>query len=143
MFLCPTLKKGAYCFAPIGWYVDKLMSAQYLLNPVLESCQTWYSECLYGVDDPFWFSGPMVKRQGQTAGLCSNVVCSISLDPFAGKLPNLKQWMSLESRWSLLISWSHYQRSSLNCWSLFRCCLLNISWPLCWKVAKLITVNAF
>ena len=42
----------------------------------------------------------MVKGQGQAAGLCPNVVCSIFLDPFDGKLPNLIQWMPLEIRCS-------------------------------------------
>ena len=31
----------------------------------------------------------MVKGQGQTAGLCTNGVRSISLDPFDEKLPKL------------------------------------------------------
>ena len=47
----------------------------------------------------------MVKGQGQTAGLWKNVILSISLDSFAGKLPNLVQWMPLESRLPFLMSW--------------------------------------
>ena len=27
------VKKGAYCFASVGWSVDLAMSAQYLLTP--------------------------------------------------------------------------------------------------------------
>ena len=40
----------------------------------------------------------MAKGQGQTDGLGINDVCSISVDPFAGKLPNLVHGMPLESR---------------------------------------------
>ena len=59
-----------------------MVSAQNLLTPLLESFQT------LGVDDPYLFSGHMVKGQGQTAGLCKNDVCSISFNPFAGKSQN-------------------------------------------------------
>ena len=48
----------------------------------------------------------MVKGQSQTAGLSKHGVCSIFLDPFAGKLPYLVQWMSLEGRWFLIMLWS-------------------------------------
>ena len=40
----------------------------------------------------------MVKGQNQTAGL--NVVSSIFLDPFAGKLPSLVQWLHDAHWWS-------------------------------------------
>ena len=40
----------------------------------------------------------MVKGQVQTDGLENNVVSSISRDPFTGNVPNLVQWMPLESR---------------------------------------------
>ena len=47
--LCPLGKKGAYCFAPVGRSVnrsvDQAMSAQYLLTPLLESCQSLYDGC--------------------------------------------------------------------------------------------------
>ena len=82
----------------------------------------------------------MVKGQGQTAGLWLNV---FSLDPFAWKWPYLVQLMSLVSIWPLLILKSHAQRSRSNCKSMIKFCLLNISWPLCLKVTKLGTVDAF
>ena len=36
------------------------------------------SEGHYGVDDSYWCSGHMVNGQGQTAGLCTHVVPSIT-----------------------------------------------------------------
>ena len=44
----------------------------------------------------------------KTAGLWKNVGCSISPEPYAGKLLNTAQWMPLESRWPILMSrsWS-------------------------------------
>ena len=100
-----------------------------------ESCQTWYNGCLY----LFW--GYRVKGQGQTTDLWNkNAVRSIFLDPFAGKLLNLVQWMYLVSRWPILMFRSHGQRS--NRWSLYKYCPLNIFWPLCLKIAKLSSVDA-
>ena len=64
-------------------------------------------------------------------------VCSIPFGFFALKLLNLVQWMSLESRCFSLIFRSHGQRSSSHCWSLYKCCLLNIFWPLCFEIVKL------
>ena len=95
-------KKGAYCFAllislSVGQSVDPAISAQYLLTPLLESCQTWYSGCPKRVDVPCRFSGHVVKDQGQTVGLCSDGH-SISLDSYAGKLPNFIQWILLASK---------------------------------------------
>ena len=40
----------------------------------------------------------------------------MSLDPFAGKLPNLVQWILLESRWFLWMFRSRAPRSRSNCW---------------------------
>ena len=61
------------------------------MTPLIESCQR--------IDVPYWFWSHTVKDQGQTAGPWKYVVCAISLDPFAGKLSNLVQWMPLESRY--------------------------------------------
>ena len=119
IFLCPIWKKGTYCFAPVSRSVDQTMSAQYHLTLLLESYQTWYSECPEVIDDPYRFWSHMVKAQGQTAGRCKNYVWSTSLALFARKLPNLV-WMPLESRWPLLIFRSHGQRSRSNCWSLYK-----------------------
>ena len=45
----PSLKKGAYCFATVGWSVcrsvDQVLSGQYLLTPSLDQYQTWYRGC--------------------------------------------------------------------------------------------------
>ena len=57
-----------------------MLSAQYLLNPSLEICRTWYSGCPKRVADPYWFSGHMVKCPGLTAGLWKNDVRLISID---------------------------------------------------------------
>ena len=90
-FLCPSLEnRGPYCFAPVcllfGWPVDLVLSAQYLLTPLLESCQTWYSGCIYRVDVFILhvFSGHMVKSKGHTTDLCTctNDIRSISFNPF-------------------------------------------------------------
>ena len=45
----------------------------------------------------------------------------IYLDLFAGKLQNVEQWMTLESKCSLMIFRSHGQRSRSNCCSLYKC----------------------
>ena len=36
-------------------------STQYVLTPLLESCQTWYGGYPYRVDVLYWFSGQTVK----------------------------------------------------------------------------------
>ena len=48
-----TFEKEVYCFAPVVRSLDQGMTAQYLLTPSLENCQTWYSGCLQKVDDPY------------------------------------------------------------------------------------------
>ena len=53
-------------------------------------------------------------------------VCSMSLHPFAWKLPNSVQWMPLKSRWLQLILRSYDHRSRSSCWSLKNRCPLNI-----------------
>ena len=69
----------------------------------------------------------------------SSDVCSISFDPFAGKLQNMGQWMPLESSCSLLIFRSQGQRLRSSFWVIFcKFCRLNIFWPLCFDVAKLV-----
>ena len=81
----PPLKKGAYCFATVGRSVCRrsvgrsvdqvlYMSAQYLLTPSLDQYQTWYRGWPQWVDDPYWFSGHMIKGQGQTI-LLSPLCC--------------------------------------------------------------------
>ena len=44
--------------------------------------------------------------------------------------------------WPLLILRSLGQRSRSNCWSLNKCCPLNISWPFCLKIANLSIADA-
>ena len=96
----PFEKKGACCFSTMTCLsVDQVMSTQSLLSSLLESCQTWYSECLYEVDVPYWLTGHTVKGQDQTSGLRKNDVHSIFFYPFARMFSNLVQWMSLKSRW--------------------------------------------
>ena len=68
-----------------------------------------------------------IKKRGHFV-LHLSVSRSVSLDPFARKLPNLVLLMPLKSRWPLSMFKSHGQRSRSNCWSLKKCCLLNISW---------------
>ena len=59
-----------HCFASVDRLIGRPeMFAKYLLTPLLENCQTWYSECPFRVNVSYWFSGHMVKGQGQTAGL--------------------------------------------------------------------------
>lgn len=56
LFLCQPLKKGPYCFAPVGGRsADKAMCAQFLLTPLLKSYQTWHSGCPLGVNDLYRF----------------------------------------------------------------------------------------
>ena len=70
IFMPPFEKRGHIVLhMSVGPSVDQMMSAQYLLTPFLESCQTWYNGCPKGVDDLYWFWGHMVKDQGQTAGV--------------------------------------------------------------------------
>ena len=42
------------------WSVYEMLSARSLLTPLLESCWTWFSRCLWQVD-PYWCLGYMVK----------------------------------------------------------------------------------
>ena len=74
----------------------QMMSAQYLLTPLLESCLTWYSWC--PTENPYWFSGHIIKGQGQTADLCS-IVRSISLDSFA---ENFSKFGTVDAPWKLM-----------------------------------------
>ena len=98
------------------------MSTQYILTPLLKKYQIWHRWPLLIFKS---------QSQGQTAGLCTNVVCSISLDFFAWKFPNFVQWVPLGRRWPILIFRSNGQRSRPNYWSLYNCCLLIIFWPHC------------
>ena len=88
---------------------------------------------------PIDFQVTRSKVKDKTAGLLKHVGCSLSPDPYAGKLLNVVQWIPLESRWPILMSRSW---SKSNCWFLKQICLLVISCLLCWKVAKLGTMNA-
>ena len=71
IFMPPFEKRGIFfCTCrSVGRSVDIAMAAQYLLTPLLESCQTWYSKSLWGIDDLYCFLSHIVKGQGQTAGL--------------------------------------------------------------------------
>ena len=42
---CPTLEKGAYCFAPVSLSMDQVMSS-HIFWPLLECSLTWYSGSL-------------------------------------------------------------------------------------------------
>ena len=114
------------------------MFAQYLLTPSLESCQTWYNGYLQTVDDPYWFSGHMVRGQGQTtrANCCLlNIFWS-----FAWWSPNLVHWLTLERKLSLLLLWVTRSRSNYR--SSYLHCPLNILWTICLVITKLGTVVA-
>ena len=58
------------------------------------------------VDVSYWFSGDMVKGQGQIAGLYTNDVPSVSFDPFVPKLGTVdapREWicpMNFQVTWS-------------------------------------------
>ena len=58
--------------------VDQVLSGQYLLTPSLDQYQTWYRGCPQWVDDPYWFSGHMIKGQGQTT-LLSPLCCPVNI----------------------------------------------------------------
>ena len=77
----------------------------------------------------------MVKGQGQTAGLCTNNVRSISSDFSARKLPNLVQVVD-DQYW-----YSGHMIKGQTAVLLKKCCPLNISWPFD-GVAKLGTMDA-
>ena len=110
------------------------MSAQYILTRLVESCNTWYNGCpLRGR------SGHMVKSQGLTAGVWTNVVRSIPLDPFAGKLPDLILWLSVENKqktywFSGDVIKGQGQTADLHP----KCCLLSISWSFPWWLLNLL-----
>ena len=53
----------------------QILSAQYLLTPLLENRQTQFSGCLLRVDVPYWRVDHMVKGQSQTVGL--NLKCCL------------------------------------------------------------------
>ena len=83
LYLCPPppLKKGAYGFATVGWSVDHVLSAKYLLIPSRDQYQTWCRGCPQWVYDPYWFSGQMFKGQGQTT-LLSPLYCPLNIWTF-------------------------------------------------------------
>ena len=82
------MKKRGHIDRSVCQSVDQVLFTQYLLIPLLESCQTWYGEYPIAVGFPFGFQ-VMVKGQGQNVSLCTNVVCSISFNPF--EIANLVQ----------------------------------------------------
>ena len=94
-----------------------MLSAQYLLTPLFECTSI-----------KFLFLWPPLKKGDILLCTCRSVslliickpsnVCSIFFYHSARKLPNLVQWMPLDSRCSLLIFWLHFQRWRSNCWSL-------------------------
>ena len=43
-----------------------VLSAHYFFTPSHDQYQTWCRGCPQWVDDPYWFSGHMLKSQGQT-----------------------------------------------------------------------------
>ena len=55
-----------------------VLSAQYLLTLSLGQYQTWCRGCSQLVDDPYWFSGHMIKGQGQTT-ILSPLCCSLNI----------------------------------------------------------------
>ena len=59
-------------------FEPSVLSAQYLLTPSLDQYQTWCRGCPQWVDDPYWFSGHMIKGQGQTT-LLSPLCCPLNI----------------------------------------------------------------
>ena len=90
-YLCPPWKRGHIVLQlSVGRYiersvgpsicpsVDQVLSGQYLLTPSLDQYQTWCRGCPQWVDDPYWFSGHMIKGQGQTT-LLSPLCCPLNI----------------------------------------------------------------
>ena len=112
----PPLKKGAYCFATVGrsvgWSVgmsvcrsvDQVLSDQYLLTPSLHQYQTWCRGCPPWVDDPYWFSGHMIKGQGQTT-LLSPLCCSLKWISFNPLLTCFGQVFLLQRRYTWILQY--------------------------------------
>ena len=91
-----------------------VLSGQYLLTPSLDQYHTKCRGCNKWVDDDYWFSGHMFKGQGQTT-LLSPLSCPLNIFwPLYLINTNLVQGLPLMSRWPLLISRSHAERSRSN-----------------------------
>ena len=113
----PPLKKGAYCFATVGW------SACWSFGLLTKCCPLnifWPLHLINiklgaGVALNYWFSGHMFKSQGQTT-LLSPLCCPLNIfwSLHLINIPNLVQGLPSMSRWSLLIFRSLVQRSRPN-----------------------------
>lgn len=104
------------------------MSAQYFLTPLLESCQSWYSRCPEGVDDTYWFSGHLVKDQGQTAGLHLKCWLLNNLWPFARWF--IKLATLVDYREKIILLAFKVTRSRSNYWSHFSIVhSIFLNWP--------------
>ena len=97
---------------------EKMLSAQYLETTSLESSQTWYSECLYRLDDTYRYSVHMVKGQGQN---CRNLYKWCLLNIFGllcmkvSKLATVDAPRQEMSLFDFLVTMS---RSRSNCFAL-------------------------
>ena len=128
MFYAHLWKKGHIVLhMSDGILVCNLMSAQYLLTPLLESCPNlvqWIPlESRFQVKGQGWTADLYPKCYLLTAGLCTIVVHSISFASFALKLSNLVTYpMDFQGMWltadlhSLSISNDSLIVSYQTCW---------------------------
>ena len=110
--------------------VDQVLSDQYLLTPSLDQYQTCCKGYPQWVDDPYWFSGHMVKCQGQTSllnRLCCplNIFWPLSLDQYQTWCRGCPQWVDDPYWFSGHMFKGQGQTTLLGP----VCCPLNIFWP--------------
>ena len=86
---------------------------------------------------PYLFSGHMVKGQDHTAGVCTNVFYSISIDPLHLKVAKLCEVYAF---------WELFPGHIFKCHSQYAgFCTTVVAkylWPIHFEVAKLATVDA-
>ena len=96
----------------------------YLMNPLLECCQSWYSGYPLERDVPFWFSFHVIKCQGQT--FVYSLSCNSLLDDY----------QTCYTGFILPIGF-RVIRSRLNNSSSSQHCPLNILWTICLIITEL------
>ena len=93
-----------------------------------------YSFKIYLSPLPNWKRGILLCNCGRSDYRPSDIR-SISFDPFAWKMPNWVQWVPKKVDDSYWFT-GHMPKIKVNCWSLKKCCPLNIPWPICRKLVK-------
>ena len=78
ILLCNYRSVGRSVSMSVCWFVDQVLSGQYLLTPSFDQYQTWCKGCPQWVDDPYWSLGHIITGQGQPT-LLRPVCCLVNI----------------------------------------------------------------